>query len=238
MRVCLIGYGKMGRAIEEILLTRSHEVSGRIHQSNEDQLDSFLQKSDVAIEFTKPEAAAGHLIKCFENNVPVVCGTTGWLSLWNDVINKLQQHDCALLYASNFSVGVQLFFELNKKLTQLMSRQPEYECRIHEIHHTQKKDAPSGTAISLARDIISLHPNYKMWSQDLSQRDHNLPIISDRIDDVIGTHIISYSSPIDQIEIQHKAFNRKGFALGAVLAAEWIIGKKGSFTMQDVLGID
>jgi 4-hydroxy-tetrahydrodipicolinate reductase len=237
MKVCLIGYGKMGRAIEQLLLERSHEISGHVDHQNEDQLPEILKSSDVAIEFTRPDAAVNHLKLCFDWNVPVICGTTGWHAHWKEVQDYLNLKNATMIYASNFSVGVQLFFALNKMLADLMQNHKDYNCSIKEIHHTQKKDAPSGTAISLADDIIKFHPDYDQWTLNENKSPGDLTIIAERIDEVVGTHLITYESEIDRIEIKHEAFNRKGFALGAVLAAEWIIGKKGLFTMNDVLGI-
>lgn len=238
MRVCLIGYGKMGEAIEKELIGRDHTVSGRINQSNKDILEKCLNNSDVAIEFTNPTAATENLKLCIKHGIPVVCGTTGWLDQWPEIKSQLEEQNGSLIFASNFSVGVQIFFALSRKLSKMMSRQEAYQCEIKEIHHTQKKDAPSGTAVSLAEDIILNHPIYDQWSLESNLPPNILPIFSERIDPVVGTHIIKYTSSIDQIEIKHDAFNRKGFATGAVLAAEWLLGKKGIFTMSDVLGIE
>lgn len=237
MKVCLIGYGKMGKAIEEILLRRSHVITGRIDHFSETMLPELLKASDVAIEFTRPESAVDHLKLCFDYGVPVICGTTGWLNQWNEIMEHLALKNASMIYASNFSVGVQLFFALNKKLAGMMSNQPDYHCEIKEIHHTHKKDAPSGTAITLAKDIIQLNSHYKQWSLNTPQAPEDLNILAERAEDVVGTHFVSYTSPIDVIEIKHEAFSRTGFALGAVIAAEWIIGKKGNFTMSEVLGI-
>jgi 4-hydroxy-tetrahydrodipicolinate reductase len=237
MKVCLIGYGKMGKAIEEILLQKSHEISGRIDHANSSQLKEFLAASDVAIEFTGPDAVVEHLKLCFDLNVPVICGTTGWLDKWKDINAYLENKKGSMIYASNFSVGVQLFFALNKKLAGLMSKQFNYQCELKEIHHIHKKDAPSGTAITLAQDLINNNPRYTQWKLNESNIQSDLKIISERTNSVVGTHIVTYTSPIDQIEITHEAFSRQGFAQGAVLAAEWILGKQGMFTMNDVLGI-
>lgn len=238
MKVCLIGYGKMGRAIEQQLLLRGHFVTYKLGRNDEQLLEKALSDSDLAIEFSSPEAAVNHLKTCFKMHRPVVCGTTGWLEAWNEIQELLKQSNAAFIFASNFSIGVQLFFELNRKLANLMKNRPEYQCAIHEVHHTHKKDAPSGTAISLAQDIIENHPNYTSWNLENSNPSKTLPIYSDRKDPVVGIHQINYTSKIDDIEIKHTAHNRDGFALGAVLAAEFLVGKKGLYTMQDVLGLD
>ena len=237
MRICLIGYGKMGHAIEEQCLLRSHEISGRVRSDNAGELDRLLSDSDVAIEFTKPELAIPHLQACLKRQVPVVCGTTGWLDRWSEIESSFRSGNGSLVYASNFSVGVQLFFALNRKLAKLLSSHPEYECSISEIHHTQKKDAPSGTSITLAEDIIRNHSHYQHWNNSNVREDGILSIHSERRDPVVGTHTVRYQSAIDQIDIEHKAFSRTGFALGAVLAAEFLAGKNGIFSMEDVLQI-
>ncbi len=237
MKVCLIGYGKMGKAIEEMLLLKSHEISGRIDHANSDMLKEVLVSSDVAIEFTGPEAVVDHLKLCFDLNVPVICGTTGWLEKWDEINEYLQMKKGSMIYASNFSVGVQIFFALNKKLASMMSKQFDYHCELKEIHHIHKKDAPSGTAITLAQDLIKSNSRYQQWKLNENNLESDLKIISERTNSVVGTHVVTYTSPIDQIEIKHEAYSRQGFAQGAVLAAEWIIGKQGMFTMKDVLGI-
>ncbi len=237
MKVCLIGYGKMGKAIERILIQKSHQIAGRIDQSTYHDLENSLKNSDVAIEFTNPESAVENLKRCFSLQIPVVCGTTGWLQKWNEVTEALNRQNGSLLFASNFSVGVQLFFSLNKKLADMMSSHKEYSCSITEIHHTEKKDAPSGTAITLANDIIFSHPDYLQWSLNQQKAEHDLQITSERIETIVGTHLVNYKSTIDQITIQHEAYSREGFAAGAVLAAEWIQHKKGLFSMNDVLNL-
>lgn len=237
MKIALIGYGKMGKEIEQIALSRGHEVVLKISVDNLlDFTNENLRKADVAIEFTAPNAAVQNMYKCFEAGMPVVVGTTGWNKHLDEVKNKCYQHNAALLYASNFSVGVNLFFALNKRLAELMAPYSQYDVTIEEIHHTQKLDAPSGTAISLANDIIAIHPTKKQSSLEKNDKE-NLFINAKRINNVPGTHIIKYSSEIDDIEIIHTAHNRKGFATGAVIAAEWLLGKKGVFTMNDVLNI-
>jgi 4-hydroxy-tetrahydrodipicolinate reductase len=236
MKIALIGYGKMGKAIEEIAEQRNHTAGLKIDINN---IDSFtaanLQQCDVAIEFTGPHSAVDNILKCLDAGIPVVSGSTGWLEQWPLIKEKCDTLNGALLYASNFSVGVNIFFELNKKLAQLMSRQPEYQVSMEEIHHTQKKDAPSGTAITLAEQVLENITTKKKWINDVAKYPNELPIISKRIDPAPGTHSIKYSSAIDDIEIIHTAHSRTGFATGAVLAAEFIAGKKGIFSMKDVL---
>jgi 4-hydroxy-tetrahydrodipicolinate reductase len=237
MRIALIGYGKMGKAIEEIALQKRHTISLKINAKNADELTKEnLQNADVAIEFTSPQTAAQNIIKCFEAGVPVICGTTGWLDKLEQIKKVCEDKKGTFLYASNFSIGVNIFFEVNKKLADLMSKQ-NYNVAITETHHTQKKDAPSGTAITLAEQILNALPHKKKWINEESNNKEELPIISNRIDPAPGTHSILYKSEVDDIEIIHTAHNRKGFAAGAVLAAEFIKDKKGIFTMQDVLGI-
>lgn len=238
MKIALIGYGKMGMAIEEIALQRGHEIVLKINIDNlEDNTISNIQKADVAIEFSGPESAFDNLVKCFDAGIPVVCGSTGWLSRFEDARNYCNQKKGGLIYASNFSVGVNIFFALNKTLASLLSKQPEYDVDITEIHHTQKRDAPSGTAITLAEQILERVDRKKTWINQHAQDATELSILSERIDPAPGTHRVRYHSEVDDIEIIHTAHNRKGFALGAVLAAEFIAGKKGIFSMADVLGI-
>jgi len=237
MKIALIGYGKMGKAIEEIALQKGHTICLTIDLYNlEDLTKENLQKADVAIEFTSPENAANNILQCFDAGVPVVCGTTGWLNNLSKVKEICIEQNGSFLYASNFSIGVNIFFELNKKLAELMSKQ-NYNITIEETHHTQKKDAPSGTAITIAEQIIKELSHKKQWVNQESNNAEDLSIISHRIDPAAGTHAVKYSSDVDNIEIIHTAHNRKGFANGAVLAAEFIRGKKGIFSMKDVLGI-
>lgn len=236
MRIALIGYGKMGRMIEEIAVERGHEVVLTIGIENlEDFTPAQLANADVAIEFTAPESAFENVMKCLDNHLPVVSGSTGW----NEQLASAKKHCMevggSFIHASNFSIGVNLFFELNKKLAQLMATHPEYEVSIKEIHHTQKKDAPSGTAVTLAEQVIAHLPQKKSWENSDTKDPSLLSIISERIDPAPGTHHVRYHSAIDDIEIIHTAHNRKGFAWGAVLAAEFIVGKKGVFQMSDVL---
>ena len=238
MKIALIGYGKMGRTIEEVALQRGHSVDLKI---DIDSLGAFtkenLQACDVAIEFTGPHSAKSNILNCLAAGLPVVSGSTGWLNEWNEVENTCKATNGSFLYASNFSVGVNIFFELNKKLAQLMSNRKDYEVSIEETHHTQKKDAPSGTAITLAEQVLQDIPGKKNWVNHHSDNSEELTITSKRIDPAPGTHVVKYSSSIDDIEIIHTAHNRQGFALGAVLAAEYIHNKKGIFSMKEILGL-
>ncbi len=238
MNIALLGYGKMGKAIEEIALQKGHDIVLRIHDQNLEELtEQNLQKADVAIEFTNPQSAVENILLGFRSGIPVVCGTTGWLATMNIVEQKCKELDGTFLYASNFSIGVNIFFELNKKLAELMKRQLNYTVSMQEIHHTEKKDAPSGTAITLAEEIIATLPHKTKWVNKNSDTPDELSILSKRIDPAAGTHSVKYASEVDDIEIIHTAHNRKGFAAGAVLAAEFIFGKKGIYNMKDVLQI-
>lgn len=238
MRIALIGYGKMGKTIEELALQRGHTVNLKI---DIDTIDSFtketLTQCDVAIEFTGPHSAKENILRCLHAGIPVVSGSTGWLAQRNEVDELCREQDGSFLYASNFSVGVNIFFELNKKLAQLMKPHNDYDVSLTEIHHTQKKDAPSGTAITLAEQVLAELPRKNKWVNAASSNPADLVIISKREDPAPGTHSVSYRSATDDIEIIHTAHSRQGFALGAVLAAEFIQNKKGIFTMQQVLGI-
>lgn len=236
MRIALIGYGKMGKAIEAIATERGHHISATITAKTEKQVfASLLQTSDVAIEFTSPESATKNILQCFNLGIPVVCGSTGWLHEWEKIKEVCKKQSGALLYASNFSIGVNIFFELNKKLATLMALQKTYDVDITEIHHIQKKDAPSGTAITLAEQVIEKFSKKTKWINEDNNNSSELIIHSKRTGSTPGTHHVKYSSNIDDIEIIHTAHNRKGFALGAVLAAEFLHHKKGIYTMQDVL---
>ena len=235
MKVALIGYGKMGHSIESILAERGHEVTARFGRDGIDK--QALQKADVAIEFTRPEGAFGNIAACFECSVPVVSGTTGWLARYDEAVKLCEREEGTFLYASNFSLGVNLFFEVNRHLARIMNAYPEYEVDIEEIHHTEKKDAPSGTAITLAEQIEDQLKRKEGWTMDEQHGKEQIHISAKREPDVPGTHIIRYLSEIDTIQIEHTAHSRKGFALGAVLAAEFLPGKKGVYTMKDVLKI-
>jgi len=237
MRIALIGYGKMGKTIERIALSRGHEIVIKIDLDNGFELTpENLSKADVAIEFTGPSSAAANLLKCAESGIGVVCGSTGWLEQYAEVEKAFQKSGSPFIYASNFSIGVNIFFELNKKLARLMASRPEYGVEMREIHHTQKKDAPSGTAITLAEQILAEIPVLKDWVNRPGQNPAELPILSERVDPAPGTHEVRYYSTVDDIEIIHTAHSREGFAAGAVLAAEFIKGKKGIFSMKEVLG--
>ena len=238
MKIALIGYGKMGKAIEAIATAKGHEVLHRIDVNSQHLLEKAqLQQADVAIEFTTPETAYSNILKCFEAGVPVVCGTTGWLEKLPEVKALCLQKHQAFLYASNFSVGVNIFFEINKRLAGLMAHQPQYNVWMEEIHHTQKKDAPSGTANTLAEQVLEKLDRKSKWVNHESSQPEELAIHSKRIDPAPGTHTVTYTSGIDDIAITHTAHSRQGFAAGAVIAAEWIKDKKGIFTMKDVLNL-
>jgi 4-hydroxy-tetrahydrodipicolinate reductase len=240
MRIALLGYGKMGKAIEEIAVQKGHEIVVKVGIENlEDATADNIKKADVVIEFTGPDSAFTNLKLCIDSGVPVVCGSTGWLDKYDEIKNYTAAKGGALLYASNFSVGVNIFFALNKKLAELMKPHPSYNVEMKEIHHTQKLDAPSGTAITLAEQVLEQLPGKSKWVNAPSNNKSDLVIISERTDPAPGTHIINYHSDIDDICIMHTAHSRKGFASGAVLAAEFLNkNRKGIFTMKDVLGID
>lgn len=243
MKIALIGYGKMGHAIEKHALKRGHEIFLKTNAENEINA-SDLAGADVAIEFTQPEMAYKNIMMCFEANVPVVSGTTGWFDRMAEIEKYCLEKRQSFFYSINYSIGVNLFFEINQRLAELMNSQPQYdEVLIHESHHTAKLDSPSGTAISLARQILSEVKRLKEWVNYKMDENVNLghdtegelPIFSSREEDVIGTHIVKYFSDNDEIEIIHKALNRDGFAVGALSAAEWLKGKKGVFGMKDLL---
>lgn len=238
MTIALIGYGKMGRAIEAIALQKGHTVALKIDINSMDQFTKQnLQGCDVAIEFTSPHSAVENIITCLRAGIPVVSGSTGWLNRWEEVKTECAINNGALLYASNYSIGVNIFFEVNKRLAQLMNQHADYEISMTEIHHTEKKDTPSGTAITLAEQVLENIERKKQWVNQASISLDDLTVISERIDPAPGTHSVKYSSVVDDIEITHTAHNRKGFASGAVLAAEFLRDKKGIFSMKDVLGL-
>ena len=238
MKVAIIGYGKMGKAIESILLQKGHTIALKINSENLHACTTAaLQACDVAIEFTGAEWAQKNITACLNAGIPVVSGSTGWLQNFNTVTSYCLQQNGTLLYASNFSIGVNIFFEINSLLAKLMANQPQYSIAVEEIHHTAKKDTPSGTAISIAEQILQMNTLKTSWVNTATLLANELPIISKRIDPAPGTHSVTYSSDIDTIEIKHTAHNRVGFAAGAVLAAEFIAHKKGIFSMKDVLGI-
>lgn len=231
MKIALLGYGKMGKTIESIALERGHKIVIKADIGSHYNITD----TDVAIDFSVPEAAFGNISNCLSNGVPVVSGTTGWLKDYEKAVALCEVNKGAFIYASNFSLGVNIFFELNKSLAKMMSALDQYKVSIEEIHHTQKLDAPSGTAITLANAIIE-ESKYKKWTLDTPKSDE-IGIIAKRIENVPGIHEITYESKVDTIQIKHSAHSREGFALGAVIAAEWIIGKKGVFSMKDVLNI-
>lgn len=238
MNIVLVGYGQMGKEIEKIALSRGHNIALVIDMNNQNDLNkNNLLNVDVAIEFSRPESAVDNYKKCFENDVPVVSGTTGWLDKLPDVIGYCEKNDSGFFYASNFSLGVNLFFELNKKLAQLINPFNDYNIKMNEIHHTRKLDAPSGTAITLAEGLISNIDHIASWKNSEAVVEGELPIVSYREGDVPGTHEVIYDSEIDTISIKHEAKSRKGFALGAVLAAEFMSGKSGFYGMNDLLKI-
>ena len=238
MKIALIGYGKMGKEIEKIAISRGHEIGLIIDITNPQDLTiENLQKCDVAIEFTIPDSAVKNYYLCFEAGIPVVSGTTGWLDNKEEVESKCKELNGTFLYSSNFSLGVNLFFELNRKLAELMADWPEYEAEMTEVHHIHKLDAPSGTAISLAEDMIEKLPNKSGWVNDKTPAKNEINIKSERRGEVPGIHTIKYESDIDFIEITHSAKNRKGLATGTVLAAEYSFGKRGLLTMKDLLNI-
>jgi 4-hydroxy-tetrahydrodipicolinate reductase len=240
MNIALLGYGKMGHAIEEIAVQRGHSIVCKVGIENlEDRTAENIKKADVVIEFSSPDSAYENVMLCLENGVPVVCGSTGWLDKYDHVKKYCEEKGGGLIYASNFSVGVNIFFALNRKLAQLMAPHKEYEVDLKEIHHTQKLDAPSGTAITLAEQVMESISRKKKWVNSASDKESELVIISERTDPAPGTHIINYHSDIDDICIIHTAHSRKGFAIGAVLAAEFLGKKrKGVYAMKDVLGIE
>ncbi len=233
MKIALFGYGKMGKVIEKIAIERGHEIVLKIEQGD---VSYNLKIADVAIDFSTPTAAVSNITEAINCQIPVVCGTTGWLEAFESIKSLCHTKNGAFLYASNFSLGVNLFFELNRKLAQVMKPYCEYSLGIEEIHHTQKQDAPSGTAITLAEDAIK-ESEYTGWSLGKSLDPKQIVIEAKRIENIPGTHSVSYDSKIDSIEIKHIAKNREGFGLGAVIAAEWLFGKTGMFSMKDVLNI-
>ena len=238
MKIALIGYGKMGKAIEEIALEKGHEIVLKIDVGNSDEFTKEnLQRADAAIEFTGPHSAFDNVKKCIEFGVPVISGSTGWLDKWNEISAMCETHNGCLVYSSNYSIGVNLFFELNKQLAKLMEPYDAYDVQMTEIHHTEKKDAPSGTAITLAEQILSNMGRKNQWVNSPSANATDLVITSERIDPAPGTHTVTYDSTIDTIEITHTAHTRKGFASGALLAAEFAKNKSGIFTMKEVLGL-
>lgn len=233
MKIALLGYGKMGKVIERIALERGHEI---VLKKDETNTFEGLSNADVAIDFSVPMAAVENISSCFHTNVPVVSGTTGWLEHYDEMIALCNEKKGGFISSSNFSLGVNLFFELNDYLAKIMAPYASYSVDMEEIHHTQKLDAPSGTAISLAKGVIE-NSHYTNWTLD-KPTENEIHIEAKRIADVPGTHTVTYNSEVDSIEIKHTAHNREGFALGAVIAAEWLAGKQGVFTMKDVLNLE
>lgn len=238
MKIALIGYGKMGKAIEAVAIQKGHQVVFKIDVANASEFTQTLaDKADVAIEFTGPHSAVQNILQCIEFGLPVVSGSTGWLEEWTNVEAACKAKNSTLVYSSNYSIGVNLFFEINKQLAKLMDPYPDYDVSMTEIHHTEKKDAPSGTAISLAEQILENLGRKHKWTNGALSNPDEISIRSERIDPAPGTHTVCYRSAIDTIEITHTAHTRQGFAAGAVMAAEFAANKKGIFTMKDVLGL-
>jgi len=233
MKIALLGYGKMGKVIEQIALQRGHSI---VIKLDENTASYDIAQADIAIDFSAPSAAVANISNCINNNIPVVSGTTGWLDSYEAMVTLCNEKEGAFIYASNFSLGVNIFFELNKVLAKMMSNLSQYNVNLEEIHHTQKLDAPSGTAITLAEGVIE-NSKFTNWKLGDSESSNDISIEAKRIDNVPGTHHVNYNSEVDAINISHTAHNRNGFALGAVIAAEWLIGKSGVFTMNDVLNI-
>lgn len=234
MKIALFGYGKMGKVIDKIAKNRGHKI---IYRIDENSINYDLKKVDVAIDFSTPKAAFSNINMALENSIPIISGTTGWLNNYNKAVKLCNEKNGAFLYASNFSLGVNIFFEINRQLAKIMSNHPEYLIKMKEIHHIEKIDAPSGTAITLAESIIK-ETDYQKWSLNKDFKENEISIEAQRLSDKTGTHEVIYKSDIDEIKIKHAAVNREGFGLGAVIAAEWLIGKKGVFSMKDVLNIN
>lgn len=236
MKIALIGYGKMGKTIEQLAIEKGYEIILKVDKSNaKTWTNEELKQADVAIEFTRPESAIQNITRCFECGVPVISGTTGWVEKMEEVNNSCQKLDGGFFYASNFSVGVNLFFKLNKILAKMMEAYDSYDISLEEIHHTQKLDAPSGTAITLAEGLLEKISRKSEWVKETAQQENELSIFSKRIENVPGTHSINYDSSIDSIEIKHTAHSRLGFAKGALMAAEWMKNRKGIYGMEDML---
>ncbi|MDN5214058.1 4-hydroxy-tetrahydrodipicolinate reductase [Fulvivirgaceae bacterium BMA12] len=236
MRILLLGYGKMGKTIESIALERGHTIDFIVDKDDHQLFDRISgQNVDVAIEFSQPDAALENILKCFDRGIPVVSGTTGWLDQFEKVKNSCEEKGGTLFYASNYSLGVNIFFKVNQFLAKVMDKFPAYQVSMEEIHHTEKKDAPSGTAITLAEGIIQENKKIRKWVNRDTDAGEELGIKSKRINEVPGTHTVQYSSAVDDIEIKHTAHSRQGFALGAVLVAEWVIDRKGILGMDDFL---
>ena len=232
MKIALLGYGKMGKIVEKLAVKKGHTIVSRINQYSSKE---EILKADIAIEFSTPQAAVSNIKFCLENDIPIVSGTTGWLAHYDKMIKLCENRNGSFIYASNFSIGVNLFFSINEYVSNLMESWKDYQVSIEEVHHNQKQDIPSGTAVTLAEEIIR-NSNKKNWELNGTEAE-NINITAKRINDIKGSHIINYDSNIDTILIKHEAHSRDGFALGAILAAEWLVDKKGIFTMKDVLQI-
>lgn len=239
MKIALLGYGRMGKEIEKIALNRKHEIVLAIDINNTHELtEENLQKADVAIDFSIPESAFNNILLCFSAGTPIVCGTTGWMDNFDQVVDICNKNKNTFFYASNYSVGVNIFFDVNRKLAQLMNKFEEYDVRLEEVHHIHKLDAPSGTAITIAEGIIDELKRKNKWELDDKSQNETLPIKAIREDEVPGIHTVTYDSAVDYIEIKHSAKSRKGFAMGAVLAAEFIYNKVGIYTMKDLMNAE
>jgi len=236
MKILLIGHGKMGQAIEEFAIQRGHSLVATV-DVNDTLMPTLAEQADVAIEFTHPDAAFDNIKFCLEHKLPILSGTTGWLEKMPEIEEICRENDGTFLYASNFSIGVNLFFKLNKFLAKLMSPHTQYKPSMVEVHHTHKKDAPSGTAITLAEGIISEHDQYNAWKNEAKTADNEIPITSERIGEIPGTHKITYKSEVDQISIEHEAYSRDGFVQGAVFVAEWLPSQKGIVKIDDFLNL-
>lgn len=237
MKIAMLGYGKMGKKIDELAQATGHEFILKIDQDNRHTLTpESLKQADVAIEFSEPASAVENIKFCLTNGIPIVSGTTGWLGHYEEICDLCEKEEGAFFYASNYSIGVHLFRTINKQLAHLLETQPSYQPQLTEIHHTQKLDAPSGTAITLAEDLLSEINNKNRWSNEQTDDPQILSIISERIDKVPGTHRIDWQSAVDTIRLEHIAHSREGFAKGALTAANWIVGKKGVFGMKDMVG--
>jgi len=232
MKIAILGYGKMGKEIERIAISRGHEIV--IKSDGNDMYDISI--AHIAIDFSTPESAYNNILNCINNQIPVISGTTGWLKKYDDIVRVCEEKNGALIYASNFSLGVNIFFELNNHLAKMMNKLKDYKVSIEETHHIKKLDSPSGTSITLANGIIE-NSEFSDWELDKVTSEKNVPIFSKRISDVPGIHKVSYTSDIDKVQINHIAKNRQGFALGALIASEWLVNKKGVYTMKDVLNI-
>jgi 4-hydroxy-tetrahydrodipicolinate reductase len=233
MKIALLGYGKMGKVIERIALERGHEI---VLKKDQDNTFEGLLNADIAIDFSVPDSAVTNISECLNNGIPVISGTTGWLANYPEMVELCKAKNGSFIYGSNFSLGVNIFFELNEYLAKMMTNLKQYNVSMEEIHHTQKLDAPSGTAITLAEGVIK-HTDYSNWTLE-TPISNEIHIEAKRIENIPGTHSIFYDSEVDQIEIKHTAHSREGFALGAVVASEWLVGKKGVYTMKDVLGLN